>query len=208
MHRASLDSAKTANQSRPKLPCRSGLSVERKLGPRALGHGATRVGRKRGRQRASGRWRRTGPGWCWCWAVPRAGERPRWRRRARGLREGDADKRGPLVSRTGTNAAEPERGDACGDAGLKRRRGARVVRKERKGAGLGCEGKRWAAREGKETRAGPLRVRFGLSIFLSLFYFKHHLNLFEFKLKFEFNSYAFKQNKAMHQHECTNILTL
>ena len=37
------------------------------------------------------------------------GERPRWRRRARGLREGDADKRGPLVSRTGTNAAEPER---------------------------------------------------------------------------------------------------
>ena len=35
-------------------------------------------------------------------------EWPRWRRRARGLREGDADKRGPLVSRTGTNAAEPE----------------------------------------------------------------------------------------------------
>jgi hypothetical protein len=79
---------------------------------------------------------------------------------------------------------------------------------------LGCEGKRWAAREGKETRAGPLRVaglvlagfwvRFGLSIFLSLFYFKHHLNLFEFKLKFEFNSYAFKQNKAMHQLECNN----
>ena len=146
------------NQSGPKLPCRSELIVDRKAGPRALGRRAARVGRERGRQCASGRWRRTGPGWCWCWAVPRAGEWPRWRRRARGLREGDAYKRGPLVSRTGTNAAEPERGDACGDAGLKRRRGARVARKERKGAGLGCEGKRWAAREGKETRAGPLRV--------------------------------------------------
>ena len=184
--------------------------MERKAGPRALGRGAARVGRKRGRQRASGRWRRTGPGWCWCWAVPRAGERPRWRRRARGLREGDADKRGPLVSRTGTNAAEPERGDACGDAGLKRRRGARVVRKERKGAGLGCEGKRWAAREGKETRAGPRREAAGLreggsgsGRFLGLGWFgcwvwaevsfpisflfsnSNQLNLFEFKFEFE-----------------------
>jgi hypothetical protein len=61
----------------------------------------------------------------------------------------------------------------------------------------------WAASGCRVGLAG-FWVRFGLSIFLSLFYFKHHLNLFEFKLKFEFNSYAFKQNKAMHQHECNN----
>jgi len=45
-----------------------------------------------------------------------------------------------------------------GDAGLKRKRGAQVARKEKKGAGLGCEGEMRAAREGKESRAGPLRV--------------------------------------------------
>ena len=42
----------------------------------------------------------------------------------------------------------------------------------------------------------------------SSFFFKLQPNLFEFKLNFEFKTYAFKQNKTMHQHECTNILNL
>jgi hypothetical protein len=47
--------------------------------------------------------------------------------------------------------------------------------------------------------------------FLILFYFFSWFstsNLFEFKSKFEFNSYALKQIKLMHQHECTNMLKL
>ena len=73
-----------------------------------------------------------------------------------------------------------------------------------KGGPPGKERKRGLGRFGLPGWFGWVLVQFGLSIFLSLFYFKHHLNLFEFKLKFEFNSYAFKQNKVMHQHECHN----
>jgi hypothetical protein len=47
--------------------------------------------------------------------------------------------------------------------------------------------------------------------FLILFYFFSWFstsNLVEFKLWFEFNSYALNQIKLMHQHECTNMLNL
>ena len=33
---------------------------------------------------------------------------------------------------------------------------------------------------------------------------KEHQKMILNQIEFEFNSYAFKQNKAMHQHECNN----
>ena len=41
-----------------------------------------------------------------------------------------------------------------------------------------------------------------------LFYFEHHSNLFEFKSNLNSNSYALKQLKLMHQHECNNEFNL
>ena len=91
---------------------------------------------------------------------------------------------------------------------------------------------RWALRDGPLRRLGqagkrrkvsgpgcwaefglPIGFRFlvlGLSWVSFLFPFLFKLtqpNLFEFKIEFEFNSNT-QSNKAMHQHECTNILTL
>jgi len=43
---------------------------------------------------------------------------------------------------------------------------------------------------------------------LSISYFKHHSNLFEFKSNLNSNSYALKQLKLMHQHECNNEFNL
>jgi len=85
----------------------------------------------------------------------------------------------------------------------------------------GRRGKR-AARGRRERETGPsggkekvgpvcwvgLGLGFPISYFFPLFYFKHHSNLFEFKSNLNSNSYALKQLKLMHQHECTNKLAL
>jgi hypothetical protein len=72
-------------------------------------------------------------------------------------------------------------------------------KEERRGErGVGCWG------EGRPKRFGLLSFLF----FLSLFYF-----FTDFQTQIHFNSNLnptnpFKQTKEMHQHECTNMLTL
>jgi hypothetical protein len=76
----------------------------------------------------------------------------------------------------------------------------------------------WAAGKGSrpegEKRSRPGWAAWAVFLspgFLILFYFFSWFstsNLFEFKSKFEFNSYALNQIKLMHQHECTNMLNL
>ena len=122
---------------------------------------------------------------------------------------------------TGGPGSSVERAVRWADAAWERRAGQRCWAAERaqgkegvgRLAGRAVEESRlgWCGLLGQEGRSGPpgwVGFGFFFSYFFPLFYFKHHSNLFEFKLKFEFNSYAFKQNKTMHQHECTNILTL
>ena len=69
----------------------------------------------------------------------------------------------------------------------------------------------WCGLLGQEGRSGPpgwVGFGFFFSYFFPLFYFKHHSHLFEFKSNLNSNSYALKQVKLMHQHECTNKLAL
>ena len=108
---------------------------------------------------------------------------------------------------------------AEGDARVAEARGSwaagRVERAERgkKGAGPRCaalgpvreregEGKGWAACG--LGWADWFLVSFSFSFSISFSFSQTNSNLFEFNLNFEFKSYAFKQNKTMHQHECNN----
>jgi hypothetical protein len=90
---------------------------------------------------------------------------------------GKGERAGLLLGRSGVRAGPPGKGE--GEEGV-----------GRLSAGLGLG--RWFG------------LGLGLSCYFSgfLFHFKHHLNLFEFKLKFEFNSYAFKSNKIK---PCTSM---
>jgi hypothetical protein len=89
-------------------------------------------------------------------------------------------------------------------------RAGRAVRRKGPRRGLLAREERKRARRercGPQGREGEVgRVVLGLfsGFYFSgfLFYSKHHLNLFEFKLKFEFNSYAFKSNKIK---PCTSM---
>jgi hypothetical protein len=74
-------------------------------------------------------------------------------------------------------------------------------------AGLWREGAAGAA--WKWVGPAGLRVGFGFLLFSFPFLFQTHSNyLFEFKSNLNSNSYALKQLRNMHQHECTHILAL
>ena len=129
------------------------------------------------------------------------------------LRGGDgADQRARLVS-------DRRRGRELGRARGTRSTLAGLAWERAEGEGVGLltgragEGGKlgWCGLLGQEGRSGPPGwVGFGFlfSYFFPLFYFKHHSHLFEFKSNLNSNSYALKQLKLMHQHECTNKLAL
>ena len=123
-------------------------------------------------------------------------------------------------------------GAGCQREGGARGAGGRGLRagKGRSGSGLAGRGVRNGPRGKEAERTGPSaelgcgeRGKEGVGrlwlgfwaglvspflVFLPLFFSKQHSNLFEFKSNLNSNSYALKQIKLMHQHECTNKLAL